>query len=174
MYKSDSIKIKKSKRHLLAISVVAAVFMLAMNTNIWNANASIFSDIRNVDDVGQSLECVIIVVGCDGTGSVGSSGDVIIGTDDNNTNGNGETPINPDHDQCALCLTQSMNPTQISILATLIGLSADASLEEICEALEDSTRAELTLDITTGVGLAPEFAVTIINCLIEAGYTNLA
>jgi hypothetical protein len=59
----------------------------------------------NIDDIGQSAECVIVVIGCDGTGSVGSSGDTIIGSnngnDDNNTvpnpNGGGNQPgILPD------------------------------------------------------------------------------
>ncbi len=69
----------------LTVVAMASLLMMAFNLNSnmntgMNAYASILSDIQNVDDVGQSLECVIVVVGCDGTGSVGSSGDVIVGS----------------------------------------------------------------------------------------------
>lgn len=43
----------------------------------------------SIDDLGQSTQCVIVVVGCDGTGSVGSSGDTIIGCNNGNGNTNG-------------------------------------------------------------------------------------
>ncbi len=109
-----------------------------------NAHASIFSDIQNVDDVGQSLECVIVVVGCDAQGSVGSSGDVNIGVGDNDTTTDG--PTTPDLDACALCLTDSLTDAQIDALAVLLGLTADATLEEICEALEGETLLSLTAD----------------------------
>ena len=69
----------KSTR-LLTISLVAAVLMLAVNSNVWKANALDLPSLTSADDVGQSLECVIVVVGCDGTGSVGSSGDTTIGS----------------------------------------------------------------------------------------------
>lgn len=50
----------------LTVVAFAALFMMAFNVNSnmnasMNAYASIFSDIRNADDIGQSLECVIVV-----------------------------------------------------------------------------------------------------------------
>jgi len=61
---------------------------------VTNVNALDFSNIDVVDNVGQSVECVIVVVGCNGTGSVGSRGDTIIGSNNgnNNTNSNGQEP----------------------------------------------------------------------------------
>lgn len=62
--------------------------------SITNVSALDLSNLNEVDDLGQSVECVIVVVGCDGTGSVGSSGDTIIGSNNgnNDTNNNGEEP----------------------------------------------------------------------------------
>lgn len=145
-----------------------------MNSSI-NAHASIFENIQNADDVGQSIECVIVVVGCDGQGSVGSSGDVNIGVGDNDTDTNG--PTTPDLDACALCLTTSLTEAQIDALAVLLGLTADATIEEICEALEGETLLSLTADLTSappaGLGLTLDEATAIIDCLVDAGFTNL-
>ncbi len=86
---------------VLTVTSIALLLMMAMNVNTWNANAtelSKFKDFQTMDDIGQSTECVIVVVGYDGVGSVGSSGgDVNIGScdDDTNTNDgtNGNTPL---------------------------------------------------------------------------------
>ncbi len=143
-----------------------------MNSNM-NAHASIFENIQNVDDVGQSLECVIVVVGCEGQGSVGSSGDVNIGVGDNDTTTDGPTT----EEACALCLTTSLSEAEIDALAVLLGLTADATLEEICEALEGETLVTLTADLTTappaGLGLTIAEATALIDCLVDAGLTNL-
>jgi len=73
----------------LTVAGVAAILMMSFSLNSNpNAYATIISDMPNVDDIGQSLECVIVVVGCDGTGSVGSSGDTIIGSNNGNNNNN--------------------------------------------------------------------------------------
>lgn len=45
-----------------------------------NANAFELDSLTNADDIGQSVECVIVVVGCVGTGSIGTSGETIIGS----------------------------------------------------------------------------------------------
>ena len=57
-------------------------------------------------------ECVIVVVGCDAQGSVGSSGDVNIGVGNNDTTTDGETPFDPntllpptDSLDCSECIT---------------------------------------------------------------------
>jgi hypothetical protein len=175
----SKINTSKGKMYLTVVAF-AALFMTAfgvngnMNSNM-NAYASIFSDIQNVDDVGQSLECVIVVVGCDAQGSVGSSGDVNIGVGDNDTTTDG--PTTPDLDACALCLTDSLTDAQIDALAVLLGLTADATLEEICEALEGETFVTLAADLTTlppaGLGLSLNAATALIDCLVDAGFTNL-
>ena len=154
----------------LTVVAMASLLMMAFNLSPnMNAYASIFSDIQNADDVGQSLECVIVVVGCDGTGSVGSSGDVIIGTgnDDNNTNGGGDTPLPPiDPEVCVACLnnTELITPAQLSALAVELGLEGTASVEEICEALETLTVEAFVL-ILSEVGLTAVEIVDLLDCL---------
>lgn len=81
--KSSKINTLKGKM-VFAITLIAALLVMTMNIspNIMNANALDldFDSLTSADDIGQSAECVIVVVGCDGTGSVGSSGDTIIGS----------------------------------------------------------------------------------------------
>jgi len=89
MYKESKDKSKKVK---LTISVIATILVMSAMSMAITPNATALDlDNFSIDDLGQSAECVIVVVGCDGTGSVGSSGDTIIGSfngnDDNNTNG---------------------------------------------------------------------------------------
>jgi hypothetical protein len=159
----------------LTVVAMASLLVMAFNLNSnMNAHASIFENIQNVDDVGQSLECVIVVVGCDGQGSVGSSGDVNIGVGDNDTTTDG--PTTPE-EACALCLTTSLTEADIDTLAVLLGLTVDATLEEICEALEGETLLSLTAILTTapplGLGLTADAATDLIDCLVDAGLTNL-
>jgi hypothetical protein len=93
---NNNFKVNTSKGKIyLTVVAMASLLLMAFNVNSnMSAYASIFENIQNADDVGQSLECVIIVVGCEAVGSVGSSGDVIVGSgnDDNNTNGGGDEP----------------------------------------------------------------------------------
>jgi hypothetical protein len=122
---------KKSLKSILSVSVIATLLIAVMTmTSTTNAYASIFENIRNADDIGQSLECVIVVVGCDGTGSVGSSGDTIIGSnngnDDDNTNG--EEPPNTPGD-VVICHRAPGNPSQTQTLS-LSQNAADAHLEQ--------------------------------------------
>ena len=114
---------------MLSISAIATLVIAVMTmTAATNAYASIFEDIRNVDDVGQSLECVIVVVGCDGQGSVGSSGDVIIGSGNDDDDTNGEEPPNTPGD-VVICHRAPGNPEQSQTLS-LSQNAADAHLEQ--------------------------------------------
>jgi hypothetical protein len=159
---------------LLAISVVAGILMLAANSNAWKANALDLPSLTSADDIGQSLECVIVVVGCDGTGSVGSSGDTIIGS--NNGNGNDDNNTNPPTDAdctaAAACFVANLNPTQLSSVKAALGLQIDAPNEAICNVIDDMTAAEVRLAISAS-GVTTAVADVIINCLIDAGFTNL-
>lgn len=69
---------------VFAVTLIAALLVMTMNIspNVMNANALDLDldSLTSAGDIGQSAECVIVVVGCDGTGSVGSSGDTIIGS----------------------------------------------------------------------------------------------
>ena len=138
-----------------------------MNTSM-DAYASIFENIQNADDIGQSLECVIVVVGCDGTGSVGSRGDVIIGSgnDDNNTNGGdgGFIPVDPT--ECELCLETELTAEELSDLAVALGLAPGASVTAICEALDEVESVTVLVEILGGgVGLTPAEIVAFLDCL---------
>ena len=142
----------------LTVVAMASLLVMAFNLNSsMNAHASIFSNIQNADDIGQSLECVIVVVGCDGTGSVGSSGDVIIGSGDNNTNGNG----NGDHTVCEECLSEALTPEQEAAL--LLELEV-LNLAEACVAIAELDATAL-LTILTGIGLTVDAALELLACL---------
>ena len=131
----------------LTVIAFASLLMMSfnlqtnMNSNM-NAYASILSNIQNADDIGQSLECVIIVVGCDAQGSVGSSGNVNIGVGDNDTTTDGETPFDPDtllpptdSLDCSECITALGADVLVELRAAL-GLLPTATAIEICAALD--------------------------------------
>jgi len=91
MYKESK---DKSKRDIVTISIITTLLAISTLSMTITSNAMALDlDNFSIDDLGQSAECVIVIVGCDGTGSVGSSGDTIIGSNngnnDNNTNNGG-------------------------------------------------------------------------------------
>jgi hypothetical protein len=162
-----------TKKSLMAISVIATLLIAAMSlTTTTNANAFNFGlkskDVNSGSiDTDSLFSCVGAAINCVNT----------------NQNNNNEVANNtavvvpgpgPNHEQCASCLLQYMNDTQISELATLLpGLSSDATPAEICLALESISNGLLTVCLIDEIGLAQEVAEFIINCLINAGYSNL-
>ena len=129
MKNKSKINTSKGKVYLTVVAI-ASLLVMAFNVNAnmnssMSAYASIFENIQNVDDVGQSLECVIVVVGCDGQGSVGSSGDVNIGVGDNDTDTNGETPVDPDTPLppvptgCAECIAHYLDDVLVDLRVAL-------------------------------------------------------
>ncbi len=156
----------------LTVVAMASLLMMAFNVNSnmnssMNAYASIFSNIQNADDVGQSLECVIIVVGCDAVGSVGSSGDVIVGSgnDDNNTNGGNGGVIPVDPTECELCLEEHLTDAQLVDLRAALNLGADATLLEICAALDAVASVEALVLLLSGIGLTAQAILALLTCL---------
>jgi hypothetical protein len=142
---------------------------LNINANInsnMNAYASIMSEIQGADDIGQSLECVIVVVGCDGQGSVGSSGDVNIGVGDNDTTTNGgDTPLPPiDPTVCADCLG-ALTPDERANIAIRLGLSGNATIAEICAAIDALATVEALILILDEAGLSITAIVDLLTCL---------
>ena len=136
-----------------------------MNSNM-QAYASIFENIQNADDIGQSLECVIVVVGCDAQGSVGSSGDVNIGVGDNDTTTDGETPIDPDTPvpiDCAECIA-ALGEDVLIDLREALGLGLTATPEEICVALDAFATIEALVRVL-GTELSASVIVDVLDCL---------
>lgn len=86
------------KKSIPVVSTIVILFLSALSVmnSPSNVNALDLSSLDVADNLGQSLHCVIVVVGCDGTGSVGSSGDTIIGSNngnnDTNTTDEGSVP----------------------------------------------------------------------------------
>jgi hypothetical protein len=166
------INITKGKMYFTIVAL-AAVLMMSFNMNAnmnsnMNAYATIIGDIQGADDIGQSLECVIVVVGCDGTGSVGSSGDTIIGSnngnDDNNTNG-GDTPLPPIPPAvCEQCIGELSVEVQADI-AVALGLAATATAAEICIAIDALATVEALVLVLGEAGLSAEAIVDLLACL---------
>jgi hypothetical protein len=150
------------------LTVVAFASLLMMSFNLqtnMNSNmqayASIFSDIQNADDIGQSLECVIVVVGCDAQGSVGSSGDVNIGVGDNDTTTDDpDTPVPID---CAECIAALGEDVLIDLRAAL-SLDPLATAVEICAALDAFTTIEALVRVL-GTELSASVIVDVLDCL---------
>ncbi len=158
---------------VLTVAAIASLLVMAFNVNAnsMNVNAIDLDNFQNFDDLGQSAECVIVVVGCDGTGSVGSSGDTIIGSgngnDDNNTNG-GDTPLPPiDPTVCEGCLadTTLITAAQLSALTIALGLDATATIADICEALDAVATVDALVVLLDEAGLSAQAIVDLLACL---------
>ncbi|WP_148687596.1 hypothetical protein [Candidatus Nitrosocosmicus hydrocola] len=166
--KTNSLKKNISNSKIvIAFALFATLMMSSMNFNgnSINVNALDMSEF-DLPDVGQSLECVIVVVGCDGTGSVGSSGDTIIGSnngnDDNNTNGNGnEGPLS-----CEECFREHLNETQISQLVSLL-YTGMATIDDVCSDISsgDISAQELLDAFRDLQGITEGQIIDIFECL---------
>ena len=156
----------KGKTYLTVVALVSLLVMAFdvhsnMNSSM-NSYASVFEDIKNVDDVGQSLECVIVVVGCDGQGSVGSSGNVIIGSN----NGNNPPPLPPSEPlTCVECFENALSAEQIEVLLQAVFYS---SLEDFCSALTGIGEDGFT-EYLISIGVSEPQADALIDCLKKAG-----
>jgi hypothetical protein len=82
--------------------------------------------------------------------------------------------VDPDCEDAIACFVDRLNPTQLASLKTVLGLASDAPNELLCTTIDDMTAAELRAAITAPVvGVTDAVATVIINCLIDAGFTNL-
>jgi len=147
----------------LTVVTMASLLVMAFNLNLnmnsnMNAYASIFENIQNADDVGQSLECVIVVVGCDGQGSVGSSGDI--------------PPSPPSPPTCEECFTNNLTPEQIAILEqqAFNGMT----IQEACEMFENDPSAIIdeseAIAFLGGIGVSTANAMELVECLESLGF----
>jgi hypothetical protein len=167
-------KINTSKgKTVLAVVGLAAILMLSLNLNAnmnskMMAYATILGNLESADDVGQSLECVIVVVGCDGTGSVGSSGDTIIGSnngnDDNNSSStDGNTPL-PPLTNCDECIG-ALDPAVQASIAAALDLPVGATVADICVALGALATVGALVEVLSEAGLTAQAIVDLLACL---------
>ncbi len=159
----------------LTVVALAAILMMSINLNAnmnskMNAYATIMSEIQGADDIGQSLECVIVVVGCDGTGSVGSSGDTIIGSNNGNNDTNGETPVDPDTPlppeptNCAECI-EALGEDVLVDLRVALSLPVAATAAEICAALDALATVGAVISLLNGADISVDVIVDVLACL---------
>ena len=156
----------------LTVVAMASLLVMAFNLNSnmnasTNAYASILSDIQYADDVGQSLECVIVVVGCDGTGSVDSSGDVIIGSfNENNTVNNAPRP---EPLTCEECFTDNLTPEEIIMLENAGFIGVDSACAVTPQLSPEELIAELDYfeEVMLNNGIDADTAEAVVDCLYE-------
>lgn len=142
MYNLSRDNVKESAKVIFKISATLVFFIGSLSiTNITsNANAFDLISLGVSDNLGQSVKCVIVVIGCDGTGSVGSSGDTIIGSNNSNNNNNnsssGSTPgtllvskeVECESDNQAICdfaVTSTLFPSSADYPITVSGNNPD-------------------------------------------------
>lgn len=172
MNNNSKINPQKGKK-VFVVAALAAVLMMALNIQVSaNSNmmayATILGNLESADDVGQSLECVIVVVGCDGTGSVGSSGDTIIGSNNGNNDNNdnstgGNTPL-PPLENCEQCINELDSGVRADI-AVALGLSPTADAVQICAAIALLPTVEALIQVLDEAGLSVTAIIDLLDCL---------
>ena len=121
-----NLKGDKLLRTIFVTAIIAA--LLVTSIGITNVKALDFSNLEVIDNFGQSVECVIVVVGCDGQGSVGSSGDTIIGSNNgNNDDNNGEGIATLAIIKTVTCTPLGGTPSPDAVCDYALNLSPNAS-----------------------------------------------
>lgn len=144
------------------------LMMMAVVSNAnWNASASTYSRHFDKPDIGRSVECVKVVEGCNGQGSVGSTSDTIIGNGDVNTN-DSRQPMGPiDPKACATCFDKLTNDQKESLFSALdVSNGIDA-----CSAIAKLTGDDF-MELLLDIGVDVFVAIDILDCLSEID-TNL-
>ncbi len=193
MNKLNTNSTKKTLKPLLAISAIATLLIVALSlTSTPNANAFNFG--LNSEDVNSGsldtdslFSCVGAAIQCLNSNE---DNDSVVNDNDNVTTNNSSVvtgpiipgPIIPDPDpepepnceEGIECFVSTLNPTQLGNLKFVLGLPVDAPNALLCTVIDDLTAAELRAAITAPVvGVTDAVATVIINCLIDAGFTNL-
>jgi hypothetical protein len=152
-----------------AFMVTAIAFVLVMGTG-YSSMQSSGLDYNGLGDTDlfngltQTAECAGLGNDCSEDNRVRN----------NNPDTPPEPPVNPDCEAGIACFVSALNPTQLGNLKFVLGLPVDAPNELLCTTIDDLTAAELRAAITAPVvGVTDAVADVIINCLIDAGFTNL-
>jgi hypothetical protein len=148
MNNKSKINTSKGKMYLTVVAVVALASMLLMALNVnatpFQANAFDIDNPDNKVDIGKSEECVKVVLGCGGQGTVGDN-----------------KPVGPiDPAMCEECLSDLSN-AQREALST--ALSADNNAD-VCFSIENLT-ADKFLQLLLDAGVDLFVALDILECL---------
>ena len=130
----------------LTVVAMASLLVMALNVNAtpFQANAYDIDNPDNKVDIGKSQECVKVVVGCGGQGTVG----------DNKPVG----PVNPA--MCEECLSDLSNAQREALFTSL---SADNNAE-VCLSVENFT-ADTFLELLLDADVDLFVALDILECL---------
>ena len=147
MNNRSKINTSKGKLYLTVAAVaLASLLLMALNVNTTPFQTNAY-DIDNPDsrvDIGKSQECVRVVVGCGGQGTVGDN-----------------KPVGPiDPAMCEECLSDLSN-TQREALST--SLSADNNAD-VCLSIDNLT-ADKFLELLLDAGVDLFVALDILECL---------
>jgi hypothetical protein len=167
--KKQTTKTTVSKlNYAFMVAAIASVLVLGTGYSQMQSFGQGFDSLPGFDiasEIGQSADCAGMLNDC--------------GNDNSVQNPPGETPPGPtpgeeDCEAAIACFVDNLNPTQLGNLKFVLGLPVAAPNEALCEVIDDLTAAELRAAITAPVvGVTDAVATVIINCLIDAGFTNL-
>lgn len=128
------------------VAALASLLVMAININTNSLNVTAF-DIGNSDnkkDIGKSEECVKVVLGCGGQGTVGDN-----------------KPIGPmDPSMCEECLADLSNAQKESLFAFL----GSDNNTNICSAIESLT-ADTLLELLLNIDVDLFTALDVLECL---------
>jgi hypothetical protein len=166
--KKETTKTSVSKlNYAFMVAAIASVLVLGTGYSQMQSFGQGFDDLPGLDfasEFGQSADCAGILNDC--------------GNDNSRENPPTTPPVDPPGEpNCEAgiaCVVNNLNPTQLGNLKFLLGLPVNSPNELLCTTLDDLTAAELRAAITAPVvGVTDAVATVIINCLIDAGFTNL-
>ena len=167
--KKQTAKISLSRlNYAFMVAAIASVLALGTGYSQMQSFAQGLDTLPGFDiarELRQSADCAGMLNDC--------------GNDNSVQNPPGETPPidppgNPNCEAAIACFVDRLNPTQLASLKGVLGLAIDAPNELLCTTIDDMTAAELRAAITAPVvGVTDAVADVIINCLIDAGFTNL-
>lgn len=148
------------------LSAIASVLVLGTGYNSMQSFGLELDNLPGFDvasEIGQSADCAGMLNDCGND----NSRDIL-------PTPPGETPGEADCEAAIACFVDNLNPTQLGNLKFVLGLPVAAPNDALCEVIDDLTAAELRAAITAPVvGVTDAVATVIINCLIDAGFTNL-
>lgn len=146
---SDKTKKKTSKGEtVFAVAAISSLLIMTatfnLNTTFLNAKAFDIDNPDNKQDIGKSVECVKVVLGCGGQGTVGDN-----------------KPIGPiDPSVCEECFADLSDAQREALLADL----SVYNNAELCMYIENLT-ADILLELLLNIDVDLFLALDILDCL---------